>query len=87
MEGGIKYRRNGFHGGQNRHFRALDAYRFGHVYSVLRNVAFIFQARLDVDRRIGNEQRPRVRRNIKGEDMAHAPVGPQATFSLQDSRH
>ncbi len=56
---------------QDRHLRLLDAEARGEVDGVLHDVALGGEVGLDVERRVGDEQRPRIARHVHDEDVAH----------------
>ena len=64
---------HGLHRGQDRDVRVAHAERMRKVDRVLHDVDLVLQRRIDVDRGVGDEQRPRIAGHVDDEDMAHAP--------------
>ena len=50
----------------------------GQVDGVLDDVVLVLQRRIDVDRGVGNEERPRIAGRVDGEDVADPPRSAQA---------
>ena len=72
---------------QDRHSRRDDAQSANHVDRVLDDVAFVEQVGIDVDRRIGDEHRPRIVRRVDGEDVGDAARGAKAGRAVDDRAH
>ena len=67
-------------------FGQLQAERMREVDGVLDDVDLVFERRVDIERGIGDEERPRIVRSVDDEDVAHAPVGMQL-FLVDDRAH
>ena len=67
-------------------FGQLQTKRMREVDSVLDDVDLVFERRVDVDRGIGDEERPRIVRSVDHEDVAHAPGGMKL-FLVDDRAH
>ena len=65
-------RADGFDGRQDRHPRLGDPQDMRQVDGVLDDVALVLEVGIDVDRRVGDEERPRVSRRVHHKDMADA---------------
>ena len=57
------------------------------VDGVLHDVDLVFQLRLDVDGRVGNQQGARIGRRVHHKNMADAPRGAQPSFGLHGRLH
>ncbi len=78
VDGRADVRRDRLDRGEDRHPRRHDAQRPSQVDGVLHDVALVDQRGVDVDRRVGDEQRPGIARRVDGEDVADAARGAQA---------
>ena len=76
-----------FHRRQDRHLGRLDPQRAAQVDGVLDDVALVVQRRIDVDRRIGDQQQLGVGRHVHDEDVADPPLGAKAGVGVDHRRH
>ena len=76
----LNRRHYGVHG--NRH-----TIQVGQVDGVLHNVDIVFKIGVDIDRGIGDQQSPVIKRSFQNKDMADSASGPQAALFLQDVFH
>jgi len=68
-------------------FIAIQPQSVGKLDGVLRDVHLVVERRVDVDGRVGDEQRPRVGGCVDDEDVAHAPCGAQARLRIEHGVH
>ncbi len=62
---------------QDRDLGLRDVQHVRQLDRVLHDVDLVLQRRLDVDRRVGHQQRARIGRHVEDEDVADAPGGAQ----------
>ena len=74
-------------GREQRNLGLGNAQRMGQVDGVLHDVNLVFELRLDVDGRVGDQQGARIGRRIHDEDMADAARGAQAGIALHGDLH
>ena len=79
IQRGRHVRIDGLDRGEDSHARPLDAERMGKVDRVAHDVCLLRQRRRDVERRVGDDERPRVGGRLHQEAMAHATAGAQRT--------
>ena len=78
VQSGLNFRVDRFNRGKNRHLGFRNADDVRHVDGVLDDVNLVFQRRGDIDRRIGNQQRTVIGRDVHQENVADAAGCPQA---------
>ncbi len=87
VDGRTDVGRDRLHRREDRHAGNYDADRAREIDGVLHDVALLDQRRIDVDRRVGDEQRARIARRVDGEDMAQAAIRAQSGFRTHDRAH
>ena len=87
VERGPDLLRDGLDRRENRHARLRDAQSVRQIDRILDDVALVRQRGIDVDRRVGDEERPRIVGRVDRKDVADAPGGAQAALAVDHRMH
>ena len=87
IKGRLDFFRDDLDRGQDRHARLRYTQGVRQIDRVLDNVPLVRQRGVNVDRGVGDEERPRVVGRVDRKDVAYAPGGSQAAFAVDNSMH
>ena len=87
IKGGLDLFRDDLDRGQDRHARFRYTQGVRQIDRVLDDVPLVRQRGVDVDRGVGDEERPRIVGRVDRKDVAYAPGGAQAAFAVDNSMH
>jgi hypothetical protein len=87
LDGGLQSWIDYFDSGQDRDFRVFNPKRVCQFDSVLYDVNLVFQRWEDIDRAIGDDQRPGIGRDVKDKPMAGSPCRTKAGCLPDDCSH